>query len=103
MTTAYKLFRVRADGSLGPLFINRRQRVPMGEWVPAEAHPTAGYKVRPGWHAVPQPVAPHLSERGRAWYRVELADVTTYDRPMAQGGTWYTAERMRVLGPVKEV
>jgi hypothetical protein len=28
---AYKLFRVRKDGSLGPPFINARQRIPLRE------------------------------------------------------------------------
>lgn len=96
---AYKLLRVRADGTLGPLFINRRQVIPTGEWLAAENNTTPGYKSRPGWHALPQPVAPHLSIKGRAWYVVVLRDVTTYDRPKSQGGTWYTAKKMMVIGP----
>ena len=43
---AYKLFKLRADGTLGPLFINRQQVVPIGEWLEAETHPTQGYAVR---------------------------------------------------------
>lgn len=57
---AYKLFRRRGDGSLGPLFINKRQRIPLGEWLQAEDHPTKGYAHRPGWHCGVAPSAPHL-------------------------------------------
>jgi hypothetical protein len=93
----YKLFRLRKDGSLGPLFINARLRVPVGTWLPAEDHPTKGYAHRPGWHIMAKPEAPHLSERGRVWAEVEFEDHETYQRPRAQGGHWYLAKRMRVL------
>jgi hypothetical protein len=57
----YKLFRVRADGSLGPLFINASQRIPTGQWLEAERHHhKKGFAYRPGWHATSRPVAPHL-------------------------------------------
>ena len=59
--TAYKLFRVRKDGTLGPLFINRRQVVPIGEWLTAEEHRTKGFAFRPGWHCTARP-----EEIGRA-------------------------------------
>jgi hypothetical protein len=94
---AYKLFRVRKDGSIGPLFINARLRLAVGVWYDAEAHLTKGFAFRPGWHAAPTPNAPHLSERGRRWFRVELDDVTEYPRPNAQGGVWLLAKRLRVL------
>lgn len=97
---AYKLLRVRADSTLGPLFINRRQRIPLGVRLPAEDVPTFGYAHRPGWHACAEPKAPHLSTRGRAWFRVEIEDVTTHDRPERQGGRWYTARWMTVLEAV---
>ena len=96
---AYKLLRRRRDGSLGPLFINRRQRIPVGAWLPAEDIPTKGYAHRPGWHCCCQPYAPHLSERGRVWYVVELEGVRMMRRPASQGGTWYLAEKMCVIGP----
>ena len=97
----YKLFRKRKDGSLGPLFINRRARLPLNQWLDAEDHPTKGYAHRPGWHACARPVAPHLSEKGRIWYEVELDGVTRFDRPTPQGGLWLLAERMRILRPVE--
>lgn len=92
----YKLLRVRKDGSLGPSFINRRQRIPIGEWLQAGAHPTKGYAFRPGWHATLPPIAPHLSTKGRVWCRVTLRGVARYNRPESQGGTWLLAQEMRV-------
>lgn len=95
---AYKLFKVRADGSIGPLFINARQRIPIGEWLDAEPHRTKGFAYRPGWHCTLKPIAPHLSTKGRAWYRVEVEGTRQYARPESQGGTWVLAEKLKVLG-----
>ena len=94
---AYKLLRMRKDGTLGPLFINRRQRIPIGEWLQAEDYPTKGYAHRPGWHASHRPVAPHLTEKGRVWYEVEVDDYVELKRPEYQGGLWFLAQRMRVV------
>ena len=99
---AYKLLRQRKDGSLGPLFINRRQRIPIGEWLQAEDHPTKGYAHRPGWHTAAEPVAPHLSTKNRIWMEVEIDDYHSFKRPAHQGGEWLIANRMKVIGPVKE-
>lgn len=93
---AFKLVRCRKDGTLGPLFCNAKLRMPIGEWMDAEVHPTKGLAVRPGWHAVPWPHAPHLSQTARVWVQVELEDWTDHYRPAAQGGLWHTAQRMRV-------
>jgi hypothetical protein len=97
----YKLFRQRKDGTLGPLFINARLRVPVGEWLEAEDHPTKGFAHRPGWHATLKQEAPHLSEKGRVWCRVALEGCKLYDRPESQGGTWVLAERLKVLEVLK--
>lgn len=94
---AWKLLRLRADKTLGPLFINRRQVIPLDQWLPAEDHPTEGYAHRPGWHAAPRPFAPHLSKRGRVWARVELRDYQRIKRPAIQGGSWFLAKWMKVL------
>lgn len=96
---AYKLFRVRKDGTLGPLFINCRQRVPLNVPLVAESHPTSGYALRPGWHVCAKPVAPHLSKKGRKWFVVDIQDFTAHERPVIQGGLWYTAKVMTVLRP----
>jgi hypothetical protein len=98
---AYKLLRRRRDGSLGPLFINQRQRIPAGVWLDAEDHPTKGYARRPGWHAAPRPEAPHLSLRGRVWCIVEIEDYVPLTRPEAQGGLWYLAKRMKLLQEIE--
>lgn len=96
--TGFKLFARRRDGSLGPLFINRRQRLELGKWYPAEDHPTKGYTHRPGWHACAEKRAPHLRQgtADRVWARVSLRGVTEHRRPEAQGGLWYTARAMRI-------
>ena len=95
---AWKLFRRRKDGSLGPLFINRRQRVPVGEWIEAEDHRTKRYSHRPGWHAMMKPVAPHLRQGGdRVWCKVEVMGVKYYDRPENQGGKWVLAQWLKVV------
>ena len=103
----YKIFHVRKDGTIGPLFINRKQVVPQGEWLPAEdPGPQRGYQHRPGWHAAPKPEAPHLMTKSgklatdRRWYKVHLRDAEKIKRPKAQGGHWYLAKQMKVVGPV---
>ena len=99
---AFKLLKRRADGSIGPLFINASQRIPIGEWLEAEDHPTKGFAHRPGWHCTLKPEAPHLkmNPKGglpRVWCRVEVENYSTYARPESQGGTWVLANRMKVL------
>jgi len=96
---AYKLMTLRKDGTLGPLFINRPQRVALGTTYEAESHETKGYKFRPGWHACPKPSAPHLKDcrPDRVWVEVELEDWTAEHRPQSQGGTWYLAKQMTPL------
>ena len=97
--TAFKLFRIRKDGTLGPLFINRRQRIPLNKRLRAEPHQTRGYAYRPGWHVCSKPVAPHLSKKGRRWYMVKISGYTEHRRPESQGGLWFTAKTMTVVGP----
>jgi len=95
---AFKLFRIRNDGTLGPLFINCRQRIPIGEWLPAEIrHRRKGFAYRPGWHSSVEPRAPHLSDRGRVWAEVEIADFHPYKRPERQGGVWFLSNWIRVV------
>lgn len=111
MLIGYKLLRRRKDGSLGPLFINRQQRIPLRFWLEAECVPTKGFAVRPGWHVCSRQLAPHLTSGAiaaeRVWARVEMGGVIVeHHRPKAQGGLWYTASSMRVLeilGPAANV
>ena len=95
----YKLFRKRKDGTYGPLFINRKQRLEIGTQYAAEDHPTKGYAHRPGWHICHEPVAPHLSKKGRVWCVVVFNwDAKAHTRPESQVGLWYTADYMTILG-----
>lgn len=98
----YKLFKMRKDGSIGPLFINKQQRLEVGVWYDAEDHPTAGYQHRPGWHAALEPIAPHLSEKGRVWAEIRMARTRRFNRPQSQGGTWVLADRIKVVRVFKD-
>lgn len=46
MSKGFKLFRQRKDGTLGALFINRKQVIEIGVEYPAENHPTKGFMER---------------------------------------------------------
>lgn len=95
---AYKLFNVRKDGTIGPLFINKKQRVPLGHWLDAEEHKTKGFAFRPGWHCTHKPEAQHLKlTENRAWFKVEIDDFVPFERPSNQGGLWYLAKKIKVL------
>ena len=57
----YKLFEMREDGKVFPLFISKGKETVINEWLPAENNPTSGYATRPGWHiSMITPDAPHL-------------------------------------------
>jgi hypothetical protein len=86
----YKLFEMRDDGKLFPLFIGKNEETAMNEWVMAEIiMEHKGFAHRPGWHlGVYLPSAPWLmgadgtykSQRGkrfrRVWCEVEyVADI----------------------------
>ncbi len=93
----YKLFKRRKDGSLGPLFINAKQRIEVGVNYPHEKHHKKGFAFRPGWHICSKPVAPHLSKKGRVWAKVAFSVMETIKRPKSQGGIWYLGSDMEVL------
>jgi hypothetical protein len=94
---AYKLFRQLKNGQIAPLFINKRLRLEADLWYSAELHPTPGFAVRMGFHVTAKPFAPHLSMKGRVWKQVEIQDYTELNRPLAQGGKWFLANRMRII------
>lgn len=88
--TGYKLFEMRDDNKLFPLFIGKTKETPIGQWVAAEiVMEHKGFAHRPGWHiGATMPSAPWLmgadgtykSQRGkkfkRVWCEVEyVADV----------------------------
>jgi hypothetical protein len=98
---AYKLLRIKKDGKLYPLFINKKTSTPLGEWLEAECCPTKGFAVRKGWHCCFQPLAPHLKTElktgeKRVWVECEVEDWESYDRPESQGGAWILAQRMKI-------
>ena len=93
----FKLFRKRRDGTYGPLFINRRQRLDLNRPYDYEDHPTKGYAHRPGWHICSEPVAPHLSKKDRVWCKVWFECMGTIERPECQGGIWYLGSRIVIL------
>lgn len=88
----YKLFEMRNDGKLFPLFIGKKKETPMNEWVPAEIiMEHNGFAHRPGWHiGAAMPSAPWLlsadgtykSQRGkrfkRVWCEVQYAADVDY-------------------------
>lgn len=100
----YKLFHLRKDGTIGPLFINRRQRIPFNKWLISRCIPTRGFTVRPGWHVCPKPFAPHLKDspkkEKRVWCLVRMIGVKKEMRPKSQGGLWYLAKKIMVIDVV---
>ncbi len=87
------------DGSIAPLFINKRLRLENNKWYEAELHATKGFSPRRGFHVTAKPIAPHLNSKRekRVWKQVEIEDYVELQRPESQGGLWYIANRMRVL------
>ena len=93
---AFKLFCVK-KGEIHSLFINKKESLPIGKWIPAKMFVTPGFSPRYGWHALSLPIAPHLSKKRRAWFLIEVSGVSKHTRPLSQGGLWYTADRIRIL------
>lgn len=99
---AYKLFRIRKDGSIGSLFINRKARLSIGKWLVAKkGFLTPGFAYRPFYHCSHKPIAPHLSKKGRKWYAVEMVGFNEMKRPKNQGGMWYLAKKIRIIAEHK--
>lgn len=87
----YKLFEMDTNGSLYPLFIDKKEETPIGKWVMAKiVMEHKGFSHRPGWHlGAVMPSAPWLmssdgtykSQRGKTFKRVwcEVEYVTDVD------------------------
>ena len=104
---AYKLLRVDTKGNLRPLFINKKQNIPIGKWLKAEGHPTKGFAVRKGWHCCLEPNAPHLkmqpkNQMKRVWCEVDIQNTELYKRPESQGGTWVLAQKLKLVRILQE-
>jgi len=97
---AYKLVRKMKDGSISPLFINRKLRLEYDIWYGSECHPTKGFAVRQGWHCCALPIAPHLTEKNRVWVEVQVEDFEKYSRPESQGGSWILADNIKYIREV---
>ena len=94
---AYKLVRLLKDGNITPLFINKKKRLPLNEWMEAEKnHHQKGFKYRPFWHCTEKQHAPHLSMKNRVWVELEMKDYTEYIRPESQGGKWFLANNIKI-------
>ena len=93
---AFKLFRVLKDGNITSLFINKTEKLKLEEWLEAKSYPTEGYKVRPFFHCMDRPAAPHLTNKGRIWLEVEIEEFTILNCPKHQGGVWYLAQKMYI-------
>jgi hypothetical protein len=74
----YKLFEQDPMGNLYPLFIGKKEVMPIEEWINAKMLPTKGFSVRPGLHLGEICSAPWLmsadgtykSQRSKYWKRV---------------------------------
>jgi len=93
----HKLFSIRKNGTIGSLFINKREVILIDVWLDAKEYPTKGFKIRPYFHCTSLPIAPHLTMKNRAWFEVEIDDFIDMNRPKSQGGLWYLAKRMKVI------
>lgn len=107
--TGYKLFRMKKDGRLYPLFVLADKPTPMFQWLEAEAGVLVGKKVkskigllsyRPGWHLCDIPEATHLSMTpNRVWAECEYEEHGSYrfKTNPRMNGEWIIAKRIRVM------
>lgn len=96
MKKCYKRMKIRKNGTLGSLFINKKGILPIDKWLKAEYYPTKGYAPRFGWHCTFQPYTPHLKEKGRVWVECFVKNYRTYDHPECQGGAWILANELKI-------
>jgi len=87
----YKLIHQRKGGTVGPLFINRKLRIPFNKWLDAEDHPTKGFAHRPYWHCSFDRVT-HLKLKSRVWCKCEVDSYSTMDY---RDSVWVLADRIR--------
>lgn len=111
MATGYKLFESK-DGILYPLFIDKREPVPIGIWMEAKAIPTKGFAPRPGWHIGEIPDAPWLKcregyyksrfARGqRVWCEVEYSTDVDWNELARQSQKGWLTDQLPVNGYYK--
>lgn len=94
--------RIMKNGEIRSLFINKKESINLDNWMTAKNYPTKGFAVRPGFHALAKPDAPHLGKKGRGWFEVEVKEYQIFERPQSQGGMWYLAKKMKVNRRIKD-
>ena len=95
---AYKIFKVRKDGSLGSLYCDTKAKYYLDKWYRSSPYYHPKLKFRPGFHATLKPYAPHIKiKKNRAWYKIDVEDYTFFDRPACQGGKWLVCKKMKIL------
>lgn len=105
---AYKLMRLKKNGALTSLFIDKKTELPIGVWLDAKDEPTKGYAHRPAFHcAKTMDDAPHLSmnlKNGeqRVWCEVEVEDYHFIQRPKSQGDFWILAKKMKIVRKMED-
>jgi hypothetical protein len=94
------MFRVRADGSLGPLFVEVGRVLERERWLLASfTERPAALKFRPGWHVILRSEPPpHLAlSAQRTWRPIRWRGlIEKVKRPDYQGGVWVTAREIRI-------
>jgi hypothetical protein len=101
-TKAWKLFRLRKDGTLGPLFVDRELVIrPETVYTARQDIRPKTLAYRPGFHCIKHRWAPHIKMRlhngeRRVWCRVVIADYYRDKRPLTQGGMWYVAQNLMI-------
>ena len=102
----YKIMRVKTDGMLYPIGVNRYRSYNVGEWYDAEHIESRKYKTKKGFYGFEKPSSKRYKEslrRGekRVWVECETEDCELYYHPM-DGETWMIAQRMKILRALSE-
>lgn len=103
---AYKLFNLRKDGTLHPLYVDKETIMPLHEWLKATPGPQmengkvhsklGGLAFRPGFHCTSIPLADHIGKKmnngklcqasNTVWCEVEMLAMYDYTTLAQQNG-----------------
>ena len=97
----YKIMRVRSDGMLYSIGVNRNKPYDIDEWYTAEHIVSRKYKTKKGFYGFEKPDNERYKttlQRGdrRIWVECEVEDYEFYHHVM-DGATWVIAQRMRMI------
>lgn len=112
----YRLSEYNTEtGEIFPLFINKKQPLPLHKWIPAESHPTKGFAERPGFHCGEVPSAYWLmsadgtykSRRGkkfkRVWTECEIPEGGFYlFKENGLNRVWLIAQKIKINKIISE-